>query len=138
MGSKKPSVLIVADLLLAATNLEAAWPPSKCTHARVLAAGDDDEIVEYDDARLENAGPRQLAKSVVKSNRLNCGVIREWERLHLAFVAAGMSEEYYDDDWTEKVGYSVEYLAKAGFMSPYGGEQAIEDIAEMTSWATAG
>jgi hypothetical protein len=41
-----------------------------------------------------------------------------------------------DDDWTEKVGCSVDYLAKAGFMSPYGGEQAIEDIAEMTSWAT--
>lgn len=254
MGSTKPSILIVAGLLLAATNLEAAWPPSKCTHVRVLAAGDDDEIVEYNDARLENAGPRQLdvlgealdmmpdvlcqsvrrvaflyrppededkpaidawtnrnehqdlvylntynylawnedivdrspglraaaiqrmihesthaairliqsqqkaepyrfrqeradenlwpanarqlAKSVVKSNRLNSGVIREWERLHLAFVSAGMSEEYYDDDWTEKVGYSVEYLAKAGFMSPYGGEQAIEDIAEMTSWAT--
>lgn len=60
MGSTKPSVLIVAGLLLAATNLEAAWPPSKCTHVRVLAAGDEGEIVEYDDARLENADPRQL------------------------------------------------------------------------------
>jgi hypothetical protein len=87
------------------------------------------------DEALWPANARQIARGVVKSNRLETGLLREWQRMHDAFVSAGMAEEYYGKDWTEKVGYSTEYLAKAGFMSPYGGEQAIEDIAETTSWA---
>jgi hypothetical protein len=90
---------------------------------------------ERADASLWPPNAQQLAKDIIAANRLQGGVLREWQRIHDAFVAAGMAEPYYGGDWTEKEGFSVEALAKAGFMSAYGGEQAIEDLAEMTSWA---
>lgn len=87
------------------------------------------------DETLWPASSRQLAKAIIARNRLETGVIREWQRVHDSFVAAGMAEAYYGDDWPEKKGNSAEYLSRAGFMSAYGGEQANEDIAEMASWA---
>ena len=244
---------LVTSVMLMTSDAEAAWPPSKCDHVRVLGAGDTDEIVEYDNATLENADeeqldalgnaldlmpdllcqavrrvafinrppededapvvdawtnrnenqdlvylntwnylpwngdvinrtrgqratgiqrfihesthnairliqsqqkadpyrPRQdradpslwpadtqqLAKKVVKDNRLDSGVIREWQRMHDAFVEAGMARAYLDKRWKQNDGANAPYLAEAGWMSAYGGEQAIEDIAEMTSWA---
>ncbi|MCO6512497.1 MAG: hypothetical protein J5I65_17070 [Aridibacter famidurans] len=87
------------------------------------------------DERLWPSDARQLAKNIIKENRLETGIIREWERIHRAFVSAGIAKSYYGGNWKEMVGYSVEYLAKDGFMSAYGGEQANEDIAEMVSWA---
>jgi hypothetical protein len=87
------------------------------------------------DSSLWPAGAQQSARAIISANRLESGVVREWQRIHDAFVAAGWAEDYYGKGWTEKDGFSVEALAKAGFMSAYGGEQAIEDIAEMASWA---
>lgn len=247
------SPLVSLFLLLAPLATEAAWPPSRCDHVRVLGSGDADEIIEYDGAVLQDADPRQLdalgnalqlmpevlcqavrrvaflerppedeggtvvdawtnrnenqdlvylntwsylpwnatvvnqsreqrarsiqrfiheathaavrllqsqqkaepyrsrqeradpalwpaevqqlADDVVARNRLDTGVIREWQRIHEAFVAAGMAKPYLDDDWTSNDGANSAYLAGAGWMSAYGGEQAIEDIAEMTGWA---
>jgi hypothetical protein len=90
---------------------------------------------ERADAELWPPNAQQLAKDIIAANRLRGGVMREWQRIHDAFVAAGMADQYYGGEWTEKEGISVEALAKAGFMTAYGGEEAIEDIAEMTSWA---
>lgn len=87
------------------------------------------------DESLWSDQARKAAKAVIARNRLETGILHEWQRMHDAFVSAGMAQAYYGDDWSEKDGYSVEYLAEAGFMSAYGGEQAIEDVAEMTSWA---
>lgn len=88
------------------------------------------------DPELWPANALQMARDVVKSNRLNTGVIREWQRMHDAFVSAGMSQAYWDDDWpAKKNSMTAAQLTAAGFTSAYGGEQAIEDIAEMTSWA---
>jgi hypothetical protein len=46
-----------------------------------------------------------------------------------------MSSEYRGNDWPKLDNLTSEQLTSAGFTSAYGGEQAIEDIAEMTSWA---
>ncbi|MBY6204153.1 hypothetical protein [Halomonas denitrificans] len=247
------SIVVLVAAMVVAGAAQAAWPPSRCDHVRVLTANDSDEIVAYDGATLEDADDeqldalgnalelmpevlckavrrvafierppeddddtvvdawtnrnehqdlvylntwsylpwnrtvvnqsrgqrgraiqrfihesthaairllqsqqkaepyrfrqeranpalwpadvRQLADEVVARNRLDTGVIREWQRIHEAFVAVGMAEPYLDDDWTSNEGANAAYLAGAGWMSAYGGEQAIEDIAEMTSWA---
>lgn len=255
MPRKFPIVGLIPIMMLFASQAMAAWPPSRCDHVRILGAGDDDEIVEYDNARLQNADPRQkkvlgsalekmpevlcqavrrvafiyrppededdenatvvdawtnrnenqdlvylntwgdlawdqnkidrspetrakgvqrfihesthtairmiqsqqkaepyrfrqeradpdiwppnaqqLAKNVVKDNRLETGIIREWQRMHNAFVSAGMAQEY-DDKWTARANQTSEEITTAGFTSAYGSEQAIEDIAEMASWA---
>lgn len=111
------------------------------THAaiRLLQSQQDAEpyrtFQERADADLWPASAQQMAKDIIAANRLETGVIREWQRMHDAFVAVGMADAYYGSDWVEKDELSSEALAKAGFMSAYGGEQAIEDIAEMTSWA---
>lgn len=111
------------------------------THAavRLLQSQQEAEPVrtlqERADASLWPPNVQQLARDIIAANRLQGGVLREWQRIHDAFVAAGMAEPYYGTKWTEKNGFSAEALAKAGFMSAYGGEQAIEDIAETASWA---
>lgn len=87
------------------------------------------------DPELWPAGARRMASEIVASNRLETGVIREWQRMHDAFVSAGMAQSYVGDNWTRNAGANAQFLAGAGWMSAYGGEQAIEDIAEMTSWA---
>lgn len=253
MAGLRIAQLTCAVILALPCAVSAAWPPDHCRHVEVLGAGDDDQIVEYDGAELENANAeqldalgnaidlmpealcqavrrvafinrppeddddtitdawtnrnenqdlvylntwnymhwnknvinrtrgqraagiqrfihesthaairmiqsqqkaepyrfrqdradpklwpanaRQLAKGLVKSNRLDTGVIREWQRMHDAFVAAGMAKPYLDKQWKQNEGANASYLAGAGWMSAYGGEQAIEDIAEMTSWA---
>lgn len=81
---------------------------------------------------------QQMAKDAIKSNRLNIGVMREWGRIHAAFMALGLAEAYYGGSWPEKDGFSAEALAGAGFMSAYGGEKVSEDIAEFASWAIVG
>ena len=85
------------------------------------------------DPDLWPADVQQMAKDVIKSNRLNIGVAREWGRIHSAFVAAGLAEAYYGGGWTEKDGFSAEALSSAGFISAYGGEKVYEDIAEFVS-----
>lgn len=90
---------------------------------------------ERADADLWPASVQQMAREIISANRLEGGILMEWQRIHDAFAAAGMAGAYYGGDWTDKVGFSAEALAKAGFMSAYGGEQAIEDMAEMVSWA---
>lgn len=81
------------------------------------------------------ARARKLAKDVITKNRLEPGVLREWQRMHDAFVAAGMSTAYWGKDWPKKHNMTAEEITNAGFTSAYGGEQAMEDIAEMASWA---
>ena len=103
-----------------------------------------------------------LAKQAVERNRLRMGFHQEWERMHGAFVKAGMAREYYGKgggadlkDVTKVTGEEdadgrpvsakdrfgreimikpapIE-LAAAGFMSQYGGTQSSEDIAEMAA-----
>lgn len=92
-------------------------------------------LVERADADLWPADAQQMASEVIKSNRLNTGVLREWQRIHDVFVAAGWAKPYYGGGWVAKDGFSAEALAGDGFMSAYGGEKAMEDIAEMASWA---
>lgn len=78
---------------------------------------------------------QQMARDIIEANRLDIGVEREWQRIHDAFVAAGLAKPYYGGGWVGKDGFSAEALAGDGFMSAYGGEKAMEDIAEMASWA---
>jgi hypothetical protein len=46
-----------------------------------------------------------------------------------------MSEAYWGDGWKKKIELTTTQFAAAGFTSAYSGKEAIEDIAEMTSWA---
>jgi hypothetical protein len=87
------------------------------------------------DPDLWPSATQQMAKDIIAANRLQTGVMREWERIHGAFVGASMAQAYYGSDWPQQDGFSSAALAKAGFMSAYGGDKAREDIAEMTSWA---
>lgn len=93
------------------------------------------DLQERPDPDLWPEEAQQLAREIIESNRLNTGVLREWQRIHDAFVAAGMAKGYYGGGWVKKDGFSAEALAGDGFMSAYGGEKAMEDIAEMASWA---
>ncbi len=81
------------------------------------------------------ADARQMAKDVISSNRLETGVIREWQRIHDSFVALGLAAKYYGRDWKEKANKSVDDLAVDGFMTAYGGLNSNEDIAEVVSKA---
>lgn len=114
------------------------------------------------DESLWSGAAISLAKQAVKRNRLKMGFRQEWERMHGAFVKAGMAREYYgkgggaDLKDVEKVTSEEDAdgnpisakdrfgrpimikpapieLAAAGFMSQYGGTQSSEDIAEMTA-----
>lgn len=92
-------------------------------------------LQERADENLWPADAQARAEKIIESNRLHTGVLREWQRVHDQFVIAGMAEAYYGSNWTAKEGSSADALSSAGFMSAYGGEQAIEDIAETASWA---
>lgn len=88
------------------------------------------------DENLWSTSTRQLARDIIRKNRLEVGVLREWQRMHDAFAAAGMATPYWGSDWpSRKNDMTAEGFTRAGFMSAYGGDSAIEDIAEMTSWA---
>jgi hypothetical protein len=88
------------------------------------------------EASLWPAGAHTLARNVIKNNRLEMGLLREWQRMHSAFVAAGMSTAYWDKEWSKmKNSMTAEQLTSAGLTSAYGGKNAMEDIAELTSWA---
>lgn len=85
---------------------------------------------------LWGPGAQQLARDIIKKNRIDVGVLREWQRMHDAFVAAGMSAEYWGKKWPQKNNsMTAEQITTAGVTSAYGGKNAMEDIAEMTSWA---
>lgn len=103
-----------------------------------------------------------LARRAVEKNRLRMGFRQEWERMHGAFVKAGMAREYYGKGGgadlkdvkkitgeegadgkpaaaKDRFGREIMIkpapieLAAAGFMSQYGGTQSSEDIAEMAA-----
>jgi len=78
--------------------------------------------------------PEALAKAeeLVKNLRLEGGVIQEWERLHNVFKQQGLAGDYYGDDWAD---YRNQDQVANGFMSAYGGEDLMEDMAELAGWA---
>lgn len=93
-------------------------------------------LQERPDESLWSASGQSLANEVIRKNRLDMGLLREWQRIHDAFVAADMSTPYWGDDWpTMRNNMTAEHITAAGFTSAYGGDKAMEDIAEMTSWA---
>ena len=88
------------------------------------------------EASLWPAGAQKLANDTIKKNRLDVGVLREWQRMHDAFVAAGMSGAYWGKEWPQRnSSMTAEQLTSAGLTSAYAGKNAMEDIAELTSWA---
>lgn len=134
----------VADHLLDSQRVEDSW------------FGD-----EPVDASLWSGQAVSLARQAVEKNRLKMGFRQEWERMHNAFVKAGMAREYYGKggadlkDITKITGEKdadgkpkrakdrfgreimikpapIE-LAAAGFMTRYGGTKSSEDIAEMAA-----
>ena len=82
------------------------------------------------------ASAQQMAKDIIKKNKLDVGVLREWQRMHDAFVAAGMSSAYWDKEWpARKNSMTAAQITEAGLTSAYAGKNAMEDIAETASWA---
>lgn len=80
-----------------------------------------------------NAGARALARAAIARNLLQGGLREEWERMHEAFVDAGMAAPYHGRG--QRSGMSAGDLVSGGFMSGYGGDKVTDDIAEMTAWA---
>lgn len=83
------------------------------------------------DSTLWNATARQLAHEVINSTRTRAGVLQEWARMHDAFRAFGMTGNYYGNAWKET---EASQAISDAFMSPYGGENTMEDMAEYASW----
>lgn len=99
-------------------------------------ASPDGLLQQRAEASLWPASAQQLASDIIKKNRLDVGLLREWQRMHDAFVSADMSSPYWGEEWPQrKNSMTAEQLTSAGLTSAYGGESAMEDIAEMTSWA---
>ncbi len=93
-------------------------------------------LQERPDESLWPASARNLAKEAIRTNRLNVGVLREWQRMHDAFASASMATPYWGGDWpTMNNNMTADHIVAAGFTSAYGGDNAMEDIAELTSWA---
>ena len=78
------------------------------------------------DPELWPPNAQQLAKEAIKNNRLETGILREWQRMHDAFVAVGMSQEYAGGDWGKKHDLTTAELTAAGFTSAYGYEPGDE------------
>jgi len=93
-------------------------------------------LQERPDEDLWPESTRQMAREIIKKNRIDMGILREWQRMHEAFVAAGMAKPYWGDEWPIHANNMTSAeIAAAGFTTAYGGEKPMEDIAEMTSWA---
>ena len=80
-----------------------------------------------------DAAARAFAREAIARNLLNVGLREEWERIHGAFVDAGMAVPYHGKG--QRSGLAAAALVSGGFMSGYGGDKVTDDIAEMTAWA---
>jgi len=84
------------------------------------------------DEELWRAEALSMAEEVVNRLRLEGGVIQEWERIHNAFRQFGFAGNYYGNDWPD---HRNDDQVANGFMSAYGGDDLMEDMAELASWA---
>ena len=89
------------------------------------------------DSNLWTVTAGNMAKAIIQRLRLEKGVLREWLRLHEAFQGFGYAGAYYGEDWAKNSTAAVDHV-KNGFASAYGGEDPMEDIAELVGWAIAG
>ncbi len=78
---------------------------------------------------------RRFAREILNSTRIKGGLLQEWTRMHEALEEVGLTADYYGDDWQET---QASQAADDGFMSPYGGENEMEDMSEFASWAETG
>jgi len=77
----------------------------------------------------------EFARKIVQANLLDEGLRQEWEKLHLGAVQLGYAQDYHhggDRNMT------ADEIIKMGVSSGYGGDEAAEDIAEMTSGIMSG
>ena len=103
------------------------------------------------DADDWNEATRNMAKDVIKGNRLGGGYRAEWVRLQRNFRDFGLAGDYLvkktvvreriiDGETVEVEELVMPVLAapeKAGFMSNYGASSPGEDIAEFAGWMLA-
>lgn len=71
-----------------------------------------------------------MAREAVENNRLNGGFENEWTRVHQSFVEAGLANTYHGKGDPKM---SDDQIMRMGVMSAYGGDEPMEDIAEMTA-----
>jgi len=77
----------------------------------------------------------EFARNIVQSNLLDQGLRYEWEKLHMAAVRLGYAQNYHHSG---DKNMSSDAIIKMGVASGYGGDEAAEDMAEMTSGILAG
>ena len=77
----------------------------------------------------------EFARKIVQTNLLDQGLRYEWEKLHMGAVRLGYAQNYHHSGDQDM---SADAIIKMGVASGYGGEEAAEDMAEMTSGILAG
>lgn len=76
-----------------------------------------------------------FARNIVQTNLLDQGLRHEWEKLHMSAVGLGYAQNYHHGG---DVSMTADQIIKMGVSSGYGGDEAAEDIAEMTSGIISG
>jgi hypothetical protein len=77
----------------------------------------------------------EFARNIVQTNLLDEGLRHEWEKLHMTAVGMGYAKNYHHRG---NVSMTADEIIKMGVSSGYGGDEAAEDMAEMTSAIMSG
>lgn len=77
-----------------------------------------------------SSGALSLAKNIIKINLLDRGLRHEWKQIHERAVQLDFALPYHHQGDSNM---SADEIIKMGVASGYGGDEAAEDIAEMTA-----
>jgi hypothetical protein len=87
-------------------------------------------------AGLWRPAQRSLAAATIERARLEKSLAVEWKRMHQSFVNSDWASRYPSNDGQKKKARerTAADVARAGFMSRYGGTNYADDIADMVAW----
>jgi hypothetical protein len=110
------------------------------------AAHSTEILLNAEGSRPENFGglwrpaQRSLAASTIERARLEKSLAIEWRRMHQSFVSRGWASGYPSSKRERERARerSAADVARAGFISRYGGTNYADDIADMVAWTYMG